>query len=169
MPWIPTYSVINSRAIAENLLTYFEANQVDALNWANSGTDLKAFQRIEDSVDNLDEPFFPAIMFSQDNDAAIYTETLPAGTYAVMFELMVTDPDPNDVITKARKYEKAVKSMVRNCPQATYAANTAIDTDSAVLVGIEAGFDPVLKHLTQQYFLQRFQVRATYQFHAADL
>ena len=161
MAWLPTYSVINARAIAANLLTYFEANQVDALTWAN-GAPLRSFQRIENSVGNMNLPVYPAIMFSQDNDAADYTETLPEGAYTVTFELMVTNPDPNVAVTQSRAYAKAVASMIRNCPQATYTANTGTLATAAVLTSIEIGFDPIKSNEMHNDFLQQFQIRATY-------
>jgi hypothetical protein len=162
MPWTPTFSVINARAIAANLLTYFETNQVDALAWANGGAGLLPFQRIENSVGNLDSPVYPAIMFSDDNDATDYAETLPDGAYSLTFEMMVTNPDPNVAVVEARKYVKAVTSMIRNCPQATYTANTDTQAQAASLQTIEIGFDPIKSNEMHNDFLQQFQIRATY-------
>lgn len=169
MAWTPAHAIINARAIASNLLTYFEANQVEALTWANGGTALKSFQRIENSIGNMNEPLYPAIMFSQDNDAADYTEELVAGGYTVTFELMVTNSDPNTAVSQARVYEAAVKSMIRNCPQATYTANTGALASGAVLRSIEAGFDPIKSNDQRNDFLQQFQIRTTYTLTASAL
>ena len=167
MPWTPTYSVLNLRAIPANLLTYFEANQVDALSWAGGG--LIPFQRIENSVGNADSPFFPAIMFAQDNDAVDYSETLPIGAYSATFQVMVTNQDPNTAVTNAVKYAKAIVSMIRNCPQSTYTANSGAQANSAVLESIEMGFDPIKSNDAHNDFLQEFQIRATYQLSAAAI
>lgn len=169
MAWTPAHAIINTRAIAANLLTYFETNQVDALTWANGGTPLKSFQRIENSIGNMNEPVYPAIMFSQDNDVADYTETLVDGAYSVTFELMVTNSDPNTAVTQARVYEAAVKSMVRNCPQSTYTASTGALASSAVLRTLEAGFDPIKSNEMRNDFMQQFQIRATYTLTASAL
>jgi len=169
MAWVPAHAIINARAIAANLLTYFETNQADALAWANGGTGLKSFQRIENSIGNLNEPFYPAIMFNQDNDVADYTDELVAGAYTVTFELMVTNSDPNTAVTQARVYEAAVKSMIRNCPQSTYTANTGALASGAVLNTLEAGFDPIKSNETRNDFMQQFQIRATFTLTASAL
>lgn len=169
MAWTPTHGIINARAIASNLLTYFETNQVDALAWANGGSGLIPFQRIENSIGNMNEPFYPAIMFSQDNDAADYTEELVDAGYSVTFEVMITNPDPNTAVSQARVYEAAIKSMIRNCPQSTYTANTGALASGAVLRTLEAGFDPIKSNENRNDFLQQFQVRATYTLTASAL
>jgi hypothetical protein len=76
--------------------------------------------------------------------------------------MMVTNPDPNVAVVEARKYVKAVTSMIRNCPQATYTANTGTQAQAASLQTIEIGFDPIKSNEMHNDFLQQFQIRATY-------
>lgn len=165
MAWTPANSVINARAIAENLLTYFEANQVDALSWANGGTGLLPFQRFENSVGNRNSPLFPAILFSDDNDAVDYAQTAPIGAYSVLFLVLIENQDANTAVTQARKYAVAIASMIRNCPPSTYAAGTGANANSSTIQSMEIGFDDIKANDEQNDFLQQFEIRITYQLH----
>lgn len=169
MVWMPAFTIITARAIAENLLTYFEANQADALAWANGGTALRPFQRIENSVGNRNSPVFPAIMFADDNTETDYAGSYPIGGYAVTFEVMIQNADPNNAVIEARKYEKALLSMVRNCPQATFTANTGALASASTLRTVETGFDEVRANDRQNDFMQMFSMRITYELHAAAI
>lgn len=168
MAWTPTHSVINARAIAENLLAYFEANQAEALEWAN-GSPMKSFQRIENSVGNINLPVYPAIMFSDDADRVDYADELAVGAYELMFEVMVTHPNPNTATTLAIKYAMALASMIRNCPQATYTANSGALASGAVLSLLEIGFETIKTNDQHNDFLQQFQMKATYTLTASAL
>lgn len=168
MPWLPTYSIINSRAIAENLLTYFEANQVEAILWAH-GSALKPIARFENSVAEQNVPVYPAMQFVSDNDATDYAESYPRSAYSVTYEVLTVNAEPATAVEHARSYAKAVVSMIRNCPQATYAANAGVTASASVLLSVETGFDPIKKHDTQTMFLQQFQVRATYTLEGAGI
>jgi hypothetical protein len=161
MPWTPTYNVINARSITDNLLAYFAANQVDALNWANGGSGLKSFQKFSDSVANRNTPVYPAIAYSDDNDALNFGDGgIDSGIYVVSYEVMVQNPNPDVATSEARKYARAISSMIRNCPASTLMANT--DADAVVIDTLEVGFDPIKTNATQNDFMQTFQVRATY-------
>src|SRR4051812_40772376 len=103
MPWTPTYNVINARSITDNLLAYFAANQVDALNWANGGSGLKSFQKFSDSVANRNTPVYPAIAYSDDNDALNFGDGgIDSGIYVVSYEVMVQNPNPDVATSEAR-------------------------------------------------------------------
>lgn len=159
MAWTPTETIIHARAIPDNLLAYIEANQEDALVWA-SGSAMKPIAEFSSTVANRDVPVFPSIAYSDDNDAADYTETLPIGAYSVVLEVMVNNSDPSIAVTQARSYAKAIVSMIRNCPPASLLPNTGLSV--ATLQTIETGFDPIKTNEMQNDFLQMFQIRAVY-------
>lgn len=174
MPWTPTRTVIYARAIPENLLTYFETNQADALTWAGGGS-LKPIRRFGNSVANRAVPVYPSIAFYDDNDAVDYTTDLALAGYSCTFELMIAkakadDADAaNTVVTDARKYARAYLSMILNCPNATLAANTGTHANAATVETIECGFDPIRTNDKQNEFLQAVQIRATFRLQAAGI
>jgi hypothetical protein len=159
MPWTPTLAVINSRAIAENLLTFFEANQVDAILWAN-GSALKPFQRFENSRANLDLPAYPAILFSDDNDQTSHGDDLLTAGYSALFLVMVQNPVPATAVLQARMYAKAIMSMIANCTGSSLEANTGCV--NAVLQDTQVGFDQIKVNEAGNDWMQQFEVRATY-------
>lgn len=162
MAWTPANTVINARAVAENLLTYIEANQVEALAWAHGAAGLKPLARFENTAADPNNPVYPAIQFVSDNEAMDYGGEYPRGAYSLTFEVLVVNATPGTALLNARSYDRAVKSMVRNCPNATWAANTGARSHGSWLETVESGFDPIQKHETQMMFLQQFQIRATY-------
>lgn len=162
MPWTPTYTTINARAIADNLLAYIQANQVDALTWAG-GSSLIPIALFANSVAARDIPVYPSIAFSDDNDATDYTGDLGQGAYSVTFEVSVQSDDPDTAVVNARKYAKAIISMIRNCPKQTLAADSGAHANGAAIETIECGFDPIRTNTEiQNDFLQVFQIRTVF-------
>jgi hypothetical protein len=167
MAWTPTNKVINTRIVASNILSFIAANQTEALTWANGATGLIAFQDINDSVANRSNPIFPAIALEDDDDETDYTGDILQPLYRVKFEIMVQSADPSAAVTKARIYDLAVKSMIRNM---TAAELTDGLTDiNAVLLAVESGFEPMQANEQQNSFLQVFQIRATFRLTGAAL
>lgn len=162
MAWTPTYNTLNLRAIASNLMTYFDANQDAALKWANDGTPLKKFGELAVRVQDIDKPLFPALQFSDDDDAVDYTGDLAVGAYAVTFEGLIQNAKPDKATLEARKYVKAIVSMIREIPAATIATGTGATTGTIVLQQIETGFAVIKKHIDVNSFLQEFKVKATF-------
>lgn len=164
MAWTPTYAVINSRAIAENLLTYFEANQADAIVWAH-GTALKPIARFENSIADPNNPAYPAIYFSDDNDGVEHGDDLLSAAYSVTFLVMVQNPVAATAVTQARSYAKAIGSMIANIPAATLAANTGATVGTVVLQTLETGFDVIKagnEGKATNNWMQAFEIRAVF-------
>ena len=153
--------------IADNLLAYIAANQVDAILWA-AGSALRPIQNFSNSVAARTTPVYPAIMFASDQDAQDYTEDELGIAYQLTFEVMIQNADPNNAVTEARSYEAAIKSMIRNCPPSTASANTGAITAATVLQTIESQFDEIKSNDTQTDFLQTFQMRMVYTLTAAN-
>ncbi len=168
MAWMPEHAVINSRAIADNLLAWFELKQVEALAWAGDGS-LKPFQTIANSMANPDMPLYPAINFNDDNDEVDYTNEITVGAYRVVFELTVQNSNASAAIVNARKYAIAIASMIRNCPPATLCANTGAVPSLTVLNTMTIGFDFIKAGkdgTARNDFGQIFRVAVTYTLHA---
>ncbi len=161
MPWTPKHTIIKARAIADNLLAYFEANQVDVLTWAGDGS-LKPIKKFSNSVAYRAIPVYPSIAFSDDSDAVDYAGDLATGIYNLTFEVSIQNQDPDTAVIQARKYAAAIISMIRNCPPATLAANAGVKLEATYIDTIVCGFDPIKTNDMQNDFLQVFQIATVF-------
>jgi hypothetical protein len=160
MAWTPTYNTLNLRAIASNLMTFFNTNQDEALKWANDGTPLKKFGELAVRVQDIDKPLFPALQFSDDDDAVDYSGDISVGAYSVTFEGLIQNAKPDKATLEARKYSKALVSMIREIPDADIVEDTGAVV--VVLQQIDTAFEPIKKHKDINSFLQEFKVKATF-------
>lgn len=162
MAWTPTLAIITPRAVPVNLLTYVtdSTRQTDALTWAGDSS-LKLIKTFSNSVANRAIPVFPSIAFSDDNDAQEFGEDVIQAAYSFTFEVSIQNADPDTAVTNARVYDKALRSMIVNCPDATIISGTGA-LPEASLITIETGFEPIKTNEKQNDFLQQFQIRVTY-------
>lgn len=159
MPWTPTYAVINARTIVGNLLTYFEANQADALLWAH-GSALRPFEQFSDSIANRAIPVFPSIAFRRDSMTTGGDGDLLETEYSLVFEVVIESQSPDTAVSEARSYAKAIASMMVNCPDATLLANTG--AVAGVLTELADNFEEMQANEIQNDFFQEFEVGATF-------
>ncbi len=160
MAWTPNIAVLTARAIPDTLLTFFETNQADALTWAG-GANLKKFKSFANSVIEsraAKTPVYPSIAFLDDTDAQELSDDLIGGAYAFTFEVSIQNRNPDQAVTDARIYAKAICSMIANCE-----LKTGTGAVKAVLDRIEIGFEEIQSNEKQNDFLQVFQVRGTVQ------
>ena len=87
--------------------------------------------------------------------------------YSFTFEVSVQNADPDTAVTNARVYDKALRSMIVNCPSSTLGTNTGAVSDTATVQTIETGFEPIKTNEKQNDFLQQFQIRVTVTMEAA--
>ncbi len=168
MTWTPTLKTIKARHVADNLAAYIldATRQADAYTWAG-GTGQKLIKKFSASVANRTTPVYPALAYSDDNDAQDFTTDIIRAAYSVTFEVSVQNSNPDTAVTQAQVYRDAIVSMIVNVPPATLITNTGALT-GAVLDSIETGFDPIKTNDAQNDFLQQFQIRVTYTLHAAS-
>jgi len=159
--WTPRYKVLSLREIANNLVTYWKANQEEVFEWAGDA-DLPLIKEFSDSL-NEDNTGFPAVALQNDVDAQDFitkgTE-INAG-YQPSFSLMVVGPDPNECVRQARLYVLSLSSMMVNCPPATLLANTGADLKEAVVEDITASFLEMMINEDKTDYLQRVDIQAT--------
>lgn len=166
MAWTPTKAILKPRVLAENVLSYIQTNQADAILWANSNTALRSIMKFGDSVANRLIPVYPSMYFSDDNDAQDLSEDVITSLYTPIFEVNVQSTTPDEALRQARIYWVAIASMMVNMPMSSKTANTgAKDAD---LLGLETGFLQIKSNEAQNDFLQTFQIRASYQLRAAN-
>jgi hypothetical protein len=124
---------------------------------------MKSIARFENSRANVNDPVYPAILFSDDNDVVDYVPSLPVAAYSCVFLVMVQNADAAMAVTNARSYAKAIASMIRNCPVATVSANAGVTANLTVLERIEIGFDQIKTNDAGTDFMQQFDIRVVYQ------
>jgi hypothetical protein len=62
MAWAPQKQVIDLSQIADNLLGYIEANQVEVLDWASNGDGLTPFAKFYTNASGRLQTIFPSLM-----------------------------------------------------------------------------------------------------------
>jgi hypothetical protein len=161
MTFAATYPILDLPVMADNLMAYFEANQVAALT-AVGGSALKPLQQFSDSVANRATPVFPAIAFRDDNDTVDYSGEALLGGYSATFEVLIQNQNPDTAVTQSRIYMKALKLMIRNIPDADLIANTNASSYKTFLDSIEAGTEAIRANEDQTDFLQMLTITARF-------
>lgn len=160
MAWTPTNKVINTRTLASNILAFIAANQAEALEWANGAAGMIAFQDINDSVANRNNPVYPSIALKDDNDEVVIDDDILQPAYSVTFEVVIENQHPSTAVTKARVYDFALKSMLRNMTSAEL--TNGLSGITATLLILESGFREIQTNDSQNDFFQVFEIRATF-------
>lgn len=163
MTWAPKKQIIDTRFIGRNILSYVSANQVEALNWANDGTDLKSFKQFSESIANRANPIFPSLAILSDGNAMAFDSDVLKSGYEITFEVMISGTDAPNLPLLARKYKHALESILLNISRENLLQDTTI-RDSQVS-SIETQFDELKTNEMQNSFLQMFQTTVTYMFY----
>lgn len=160
MAWTPTKAIVKPRALAQNVISYIQTNQADAILWANSNTALRPIKKFGDTVANRLLPVYPSMYMTDDNSASDYTNDVLISAYSVQFEVNVQSTTPDEAKRQADVYAAAIESMILNQPNSSRVNNTGAISAQVQLV--EIGFLEIRANETQNDFLQTFQIRATY-------
>lgn len=168
MAWTPTHQATDTRAILGNLLTFFEANQVEALAWASS-TPLQPFNKFYRTAEVQMMVDFPHFGITK---RRVTTDNADAGlivTYDLTWEIEVSTvfklPVRSTALSQLQvdidNYAYAVESMFLNIPAATLFAN---------ITGARHGYrslttsDPIERAIGDDKALFNLQQSATLQF-----
>ena len=161
MAWTPRYKVLSLREIANNLVTYWKANQEEVFVWLGD-SELPLIKEFTDSL-NEDNTGWPAVALNNDVDAQDFVSKgteINAG-YQPSFALMVVGPDPNECVRQARLYTLGLSSMMVNCPPETLLANTGANLKEAVVEDITASFLEMMISEDKVDYMQRVDIQAT--------
>ena len=163
MAWDPDISVFDERALNDNIIAYLEANQTDALYWANGNAgglpDIRAFHKSPRLV-----KVFPAFTIINSDHVTEYEDILNIELNMV-FELAVVHGDQDTLTDRSKKYVMAVESMITNLPKTTFNTDSYIVVN-ATLNGLESVYDVQGQVKTNQ-FIQVSQTRAQWALTAA--
>jgi hypothetical protein len=165
MTWTPQYKVIDQRLLAQNLLAYMEANQTDALTWANDGPGLSDFQKFYTNASGRLQTIFPCLMVLGQQVETGLEDSLQAD-FRLVLEGAVSGSDTDELVASAKVYAMAVESMAVNIPSTTLMAN-AKHYHSAYVTELNTVQD-VVNRITSG-FLQVFRTTITYRVEASGV
>src|SRR3954470_13382744 len=102
MVWTPKANVIDLTQVADNLLGYIEANQTDALIWANGGTGLDDFAKFYTNAVGRLQTQFPSLMIlTQRAEADLSGEILLSGL-EITLEGTIAGKDTDSLVRDAK-------------------------------------------------------------------
>jgi hypothetical protein len=164
MAWAPQKQVIDLSQIADNLLGYIEANQVEVLDWA--GDNLNPFAKFYTNASGRLQTIFPSLMIlSQTCETDISGDILVAGLELTL-EATIGGPNADELVANTKLYAKSVESMLANIPSATLTANSD-PIMTAALFEIETRLDILRGQQSPTAFLQIFQTRCVFRLTAS--
>ena len=165
MAWTPQKNVVDLTKIVDNLLAYIEQNDDAALLWANDNAEaLPEFAKLYSNASGRLGTIFPSIMVLTQADEGEESEwqggdVLLTGLQ-LTFEVTLTGSKADELVLTTKKYERALKSMLVNCPPATlYADSSIVD---AFMKQIGTKFDILRGQKTANSYLQIFQTTVLY-------
>jgi hypothetical protein len=163
MVWSPKLNVVDLTLTVDNLLAFIEANQTEALSWANGGPGLADFAAIYPNTIGWLKSKFPSLLVlgQADEGDGGNEGSLVETRLGLRFETAVMGtPDELPILTK--KYDLALRSMLVNVPSATLIAGSATITRAYVSAWPASVYDRLREAGRGNSFLQVFQTSMEY-------
>lgn len=161
--WTPQIQVFDESHIRDLLTAYVQANQTEALIWANNqrGQGLPGFTNFFRSPRLVTK--FPSWTFISSDHTAKWNEILTVD-YSLLIECALIHGDRDEAARQAVVYAAAVESMLVNVPETTFSAESKIPITST-------GMAVETKHAVQgQYkngFIEIFQTTVKWEIEAS--
>lgn len=160
--WDPQVQVLDETQIKDNLTAYIEANQVEALKWANGGASgLPAIRDFHKSPRLV--TVFPALTWLQTSHKSKWEDVLEID-FSIVLEVAIVHGNKDTLAARAPKYSMAIESMLVNVPETTFNQDSIIDITSTGMA-VETTFDVQGKYKNQ--FIEVFQTRANWHIEAS--
>jgi hypothetical protein len=156
MVYDPKIQVFDSRPVKENLIGYIEANQAEALAWANNGSSLDPIRAFYKSPRLV--KLFPALTFIQAEYTSDYEDLLTAD-FSILFEVAAIHGNMDTLTDRMPKYAMALESLLTNIPNTTLFQNSIIQMAIA-RAAVQTTFDVQGQYKNQ--FIEVFQMRASW-------
>jgi hypothetical protein len=140
MAWNPENPVIDVSPIVTNLLAYIRSNQTAVLKWANGNQDgLAGFQVVYNSDEgSYQNDIFPNLQAVRERHRMTGGEYGAKVEYSIDLLLEVKGADATQLKKDAKKYGRAIESILLNIPAETLMAN------------VSEGANPVINELTSE-------------------
>jgi len=146
--------VFDPRNIAANLFAWFEANQADALAWANNDA-LPVLPPVLDFfLNERSATRFPVCQLGRVQYQTETGEDISRVEIALQYEIALVHGQQNWLASAAPRYAMAFESMAKNIPKTSLENNSKIVFDAGVLAQIETTFDFLRTNGSQ--FMQKF-------------
>lgn len=165
MSWTPAQNVIDFTAVIDNLLGYIEANDADALAWANGGEPLEEFAEFYSSITGRIATKFPQLIVLSQAHSVEEGETDNGEVLVVklplVFEGAIKGRNAEEACNTAKRYSYALESMLVNIPSLSLTGDADI---TASLTEYATRYDEPGQLNKSSSWLQVFQTRCEYQF-----
>lgn len=160
MTWAPAKQVIDTSPLIDNWLAYVDAQDADALAWANGGQGMLEFQGLYSNATGRLQTVYPQHMVIRQAIETDLTGDILIAGWQLVLETALSGPDADELATDTKKYGKAVESMLSNIPSATL-TNNADPELNATLFELETRYDET-RNLPTPGFIQIFQTRCVF-------
>jgi hypothetical protein len=161
MAYSPQINVVDATQFKDNLIAHFQANQADALIWANGGRILQEIRNFYKSPRLV--TVFPALTFIQISHESKYENILEIDL-SVLIEVAIIHGNKDTLSDRSLKYSMAIESMLANVPETTLNQNSIIEIESTNM-GLKTTFDVQAKFKTQ--YIEVFQTLANWHIEAS--
>lgn len=162
MAWTPAQSVNDVSVIADNLLTFIDTNQADAMAWA--GIQSQRFAKLYPNAAGRLASIFPNLMIIRQRQANDFTGEILLSAVEITLEGAATSGDADELTITSKQMAMAVESMVLNMQPADLMLNS-VTNGFARVIELETEFD-ILRGAGGRgatNFLQLWQTRIVWQ------
>ncbi len=166
MAWTPAIQVADLTKIADNILSYIETNDADALFWANDSVALPEFAKLYSNASGRLATLFPQLIVL-DQEHLTEEGTTDEGDVLVIpvaltLEVAITGSNADVLTLTTKKYAKALESMLANITSAELTNGMATNT-FAECTSLQTAFDVIQGYQkAASSWMQIFQTRVTY-------
>lgn len=129
MAWTPQINVFDETPVKDNLNAFIQANQTEALKWANGGTSLPPITVFNRSVRLTTQ--FPALTWLQTSHDANYGDGgLLLIEFEALIEVAIIHGNMDTAADRIVRYAMALESMVVNLPETTFKQGSILTIES---------------------------------------
>ncbi len=162
MAWNPQTNIIDVTKITDNLFDYLEANQVDALEWANPDSSLQPIKKFYRSAVGRIMSVFPCLMLIEKANATDNSSDVLEGRFRLQFEGVIQGGDSEQLVKDATVYAAALESMISEVPSDVLCAG-AKQTLFAFSNSFETEYDAISRSPGKaNIYFQVFRTEVTY-------
>lgn len=161
MSYVPQVNVVDATQIVDNLIAHFDANQAEALKWANGGAVLPSIRDFHRSPRLV--TIFPSCTFLQIEHESKWQDILDVN-FSVVLEVALIHGNRDTLADRGKKYSMAIESMLVNVPETTFRQGSIITIESTAM-GVKTAFSVQGKYKNQ--FIEVFQTRANWHIEAS--
>lgn len=160
MAWTPKINVIDARKLDANILAFIEANQVEAMIWANGGIVLKVFQQLSNSIANRSKPIYPSLAIFSESTATQFDGDILRCVYQLRIESVIYSNVAAEAAGLSKIYGHALESMLGNVTGAVLTGGAASMTAS--LERLDTNYTDLKWTKGTSNFYREIETRATY-------